>query len=215
MTKSKHCSMSLSNVICGGEQEWLTYPSMILWTSEHTAKMTSFCAITLNRNNRTDKGGQGLGADEPLKLGGGSKSQQICLHWCAWGIPSPSLCCVFCGKIQKMIAWVGSSWTKMKATTQKSNNINSTINSWWDVEMGWLLQEWPSGVCSEGTATSVTQRREGGWRFGGFIEWSGRVRSIRLRAMVDGFFTGPWMCKTQLTEHLQVQLKISKCSVVF
>jgi hypothetical protein len=34
---------------------------MILWSSEHAAKMTSFCATTLNRNNRTDKGWQGFG----------------------------------------------------------------------------------------------------------------------------------------------------------
>jgi hypothetical protein len=30
------------------------------------------------------------------------------------------------------------------------------------VEMGWLLQEWPCGVCYEGTSTSVTQRRDKG-----------------------------------------------------
>jgi hypothetical protein len=67
-----------------------------------------------------------------------------------------------CGKIQKMIARVRSSWMKTKATKQMSDNINPTINSWWEVEVGWLLQERPSGVCSEGTAMSVTQRRERG-----------------------------------------------------
>jgi hypothetical protein len=34
---------------------------MILWSSEHAAKMTSFRATTLDRNNRTDKGRQGFG----------------------------------------------------------------------------------------------------------------------------------------------------------